>query len=285
MLTIGTLPKAFIGHIGVIQRNAILSWLALETRPQVILFGNEEGTADIARELHLIHVPDVPKNHLDTPYFAPLMQMLEEKATGEFLCFSNCDILLFKDLMPAIGVVAESFPQFLLVGECMNLDVRRHIDFTSDWELPIRAEIREKGKWRGVCADFFVYTRGLFHPPEALVAGRPYYDNWMMWEARRLGIPFINGTSVITSVHQNHFYAAVAGETSGSHKGSEANDNLKILGGNSHVYWTTDATHILTPQGLKLSFNGRFLIRRRIGNIVKKLKYFVIDTLRFLRLR
>ena len=31
MLTIFTIPKPFIGHIGVIQRNAIMSWLASDS--------------------------------------------------------------------------------------------------------------------------------------------------------------------------------------------------------------------------------------------------------------
>ena len=32
MLTIFTIPKPFVGHIGVIQRNAIISWLNLSPK-------------------------------------------------------------------------------------------------------------------------------------------------------------------------------------------------------------------------------------------------------------
>jgi hypothetical protein len=41
MLTIFSVPKAFLGHIGVIQRNALVSWMRLGEEVQVILLGND----------------------------------------------------------------------------------------------------------------------------------------------------------------------------------------------------------------------------------------------------
>ena len=49
LLTIFATPKRFQGHIGVIQRNAIASWTHLKPKPEIILFGTDEGTAEIAR--------------------------------------------------------------------------------------------------------------------------------------------------------------------------------------------------------------------------------------------
>ena len=48
MLTLFSTPKPFRGHIAVIQTNAIRSWLELEPACEVILFGDEEGTAEVA---------------------------------------------------------------------------------------------------------------------------------------------------------------------------------------------------------------------------------------------
>ena len=53
MLSMFALPKPFKGHIGVIQRNAIASWARLPSKPEIILFGDEEGTAQAARDLSL----------------------------------------------------------------------------------------------------------------------------------------------------------------------------------------------------------------------------------------
>src|SRR5438552_3655793 len=47
-LTILAVPKAFNGHIGVIQRNAISSWTVLSPRPDIRLYGTEDGMAKAA---------------------------------------------------------------------------------------------------------------------------------------------------------------------------------------------------------------------------------------------
>jgi hypothetical protein len=59
VLTIFTIAKPFHGHIDVIQANAINSWLRLCPQPEIILFGNDEGTASTASQLGVRYVPDV----------------------------------------------------------------------------------------------------------------------------------------------------------------------------------------------------------------------------------
>jgi hypothetical protein len=61
-ITIFAIPKAFRGHIGVIQRNAIEAWTQMRPAPQVLLFGDDEGVADVARDLGVRHVPQVQRN-------------------------------------------------------------------------------------------------------------------------------------------------------------------------------------------------------------------------------
>ena len=46
--TFFAMPKAFRGHVGMIQRNAIGSWLRLTPRPEILLFGDDEGIAEFA---------------------------------------------------------------------------------------------------------------------------------------------------------------------------------------------------------------------------------------------
>jgi hypothetical protein len=50
MLTIFTIPKPFRGHIEVIQRNAIESWLRLRPQCEIILCGDDPGVAEAASE-------------------------------------------------------------------------------------------------------------------------------------------------------------------------------------------------------------------------------------------
>ena len=51
MFTIFAVPKPFQGHIGLIQENAIRSWVALDADHEVILLGDEDGTAEVSRRL------------------------------------------------------------------------------------------------------------------------------------------------------------------------------------------------------------------------------------------
>ena len=62
MITVFSTLKPFRGHIGVIQRNALQSWARLHEDVDVVLFGDDEGTAEAARDMGFRHVPAVPRN-------------------------------------------------------------------------------------------------------------------------------------------------------------------------------------------------------------------------------
>ena len=53
MLTIFTTPKPFVGQAATQQRNAIVSWTLLRPRPEIVVFGDEEGAERICKELDL----------------------------------------------------------------------------------------------------------------------------------------------------------------------------------------------------------------------------------------
>lgn len=286
MITIATLPKPFLGHIGIIQRNAIGAWLRMTPRPRVILFGNEEGTAEAAKAFGVDHVPHPKLNEYGTPYLSDVFATAQQMAPTNILCYSNCDIILFQDLIPAIEKAQTAFGQFLLVGECMNLDVKTPIDFGDPrWEENLRAFMREKGKRRGINADYFVFTKGLYPDPPPLILGRAYFDNWAIWEARRKRVPVIDATGFATAIHQNHYYSAVPGETRESHNGIEAQRNLDILGGKPRVYWITDRTHLVSAKGVARDWEATLMLRRRWKGAVKKAKYLILDALKAVKLR
>ena len=64
MLTLLTTAKAFEGHRGVIQRNALKSWKQLHPEIEIILVGDDAGGAEIANELGFPHEPFVERNKL-----------------------------------------------------------------------------------------------------------------------------------------------------------------------------------------------------------------------------
>src|SRR5215831_18620369 len=102
MLTFFTTPKPFVGHIAVIQRNALQSWKCLHPGVEVILFGNDEGAAATCREFGIRHVPEVRRNEYGTTYVASIFDQAQEIAVHDALCYVNCDILLMADFRVAV---------------------------------------------------------------------------------------------------------------------------------------------------------------------------------------
>src|SRR6266478_1461309 len=106
MLTILSVPKPFKGHIATIQRNAIRSWLALRPQPQVILFADEEGTAETAAEMGVQHVPAVIRNDHGTPLMDGVIQEGRRLSRQPLLCYINGDIILTSEFVRAMGMVS-----------------------------------------------------------------------------------------------------------------------------------------------------------------------------------
>lgn len=95
MLTLFAIPKAFRGHTGAIQRNAVGSWARLGRDARVILFGGEAGMAEVARESHVEYVPEVARNEFGTPLVSALFHEARKLSAHEVLCYVNSDVILY----------------------------------------------------------------------------------------------------------------------------------------------------------------------------------------------
>jgi hypothetical protein len=262
MLTIFTTPKPFRGHFAVIQRNAIRSWTLLRPPCEVILLGDEEGTAEIASEFCLRHVPDVARNNHGTPLVSDLFEKAQQLSVHNILCYVNCDIILMSDFMQAAQRVINRKRRFLLVGQRWNLDVKETLEFKSDWEEKLRAEVRKIGRLGDESAiDFFFFPRGLWGEIPPFAIGRPRWDNWMLYRARSLGAPLIDATPVVIAVHQNHDYSHHPLGADGVWGGDEAFNNEALGGGAVHRFNFKDATHSLTKERLRLTYDRDHLFR------------------------
>jgi hypothetical protein len=252
MMTIFALPKPFRGHINVIQRNAITSWTRLSPRPEIILFGNEEGTAEIARELGLRHVPDVRCNERGTPLVNDLFEKAQDLATSGTLCYVNADILLLSDFMKAVEEVASWRDRFLLVGRRTSLDLDQLQDFASpESEARLRRLALEKGILGPPNAiDYFVFSSGLYVGVLPLALGRPYFDNWLIWRARSLKAPVVDASAAVLAIHQNHDYSYHPQGLAGIWASGDTVNNLGLVG-KRRVFTLDDATHKLAANGFE----------------------------------
>ena len=207
LLTIFATPKKFEGHIGVIQRNAIESWTRMRPQPEIILFGTDAGTAEIAAEFGLRHVPTVKCNEWGTPLVSDLFEQAEHLGQTKVLAYVNSDIILFDDFAQAIGRVAAAGHNFLMVGRRTDVDVKEPVDFRSDWAPALREHAHRDGVLQiARSIDYFAFSRGLYPAMPPLAIGRFWWDNWLLWKARAVGATVVDASRGVLAVHQNHDY-------------------------------------------------------------------------------
>jgi hypothetical protein len=254
MLTFFTTAKPFVGHSAIIQRNALKSWTLLHPDAEVILFGDDEGAAAVARELKIRHEPHVEKNELGTNRVDYIFSRAQQIARHDFLCYSNCDIIFLPDFPRALERVKERHSRFLVLGRRWDTDVKQPIDFSEvDWADKARnralAENKQRPPW---FIDYFAFSRGVFGadlPP--LLIGRAGWDNWMVWKGIVSGNAVVDVSGAVVAIHQNHDYLHHPKGKAGVYDGEEANRNFRLAGGWKHMRTIADAPLVLSSDRLK----------------------------------
>jgi hypothetical protein len=253
MLTFFTTAKPFAGHNGVIQRNALKSWIRVHPDAEVILFGDDDGSARVARELGIRHEPHTEKNEAGSTRMDYMFARAQAIARHDVLCYSNCDIIFLPDLRPAVERVLAARKEFLMVGRRWDTDVTEPWEFESeDWQERIRHLVSQTGRQRPPdWIDYFVFSRGFFGDLPPLVMGRVFWDNWTVWKALEMGKPVVNASRAVLAVHQNHDYGHHPRGKAGVWHGEEADANHKVAGGWRHLRTIADATEVMGRDGLK----------------------------------
>lgn len=275
MITIFAIPKAFKGHTGIIQRNAIQSWTKLNPACEVILYGDDEGTAEAAAQYGVRHIPDIRRNEFGTPLLNTLFEKTQEIAANDIICYVNGDIMLVDDFLKAVKKVATVKKEFLLVGRRWNIDVDEPIVFDGDWERRVKAHVRDRGVLYGIDGiDYFVFRRGTLGDLPPFAVGRPGWDGWMIYNALKKRLPVIDATRAITCIHQNHDYNHLKNQDNRFGRGPEATHNRVIAGGMDNLYSLYDANWRLDGSLLRPTvfwrlrrpthkFVSRYILRRK----------------------
>ena len=278
MLTIFTTAKPFRGHIGVIQTNAIQSWLSLRPECEVILFGNEEGAVEVASRFGIRHIAEVECSEHGTPLISSMFRAAQDVAQYQLMCYINADIILLGDFLPAIRQI--QMPSFLIVGQRWDVDLTEPLDFTKpDWEAHLRARITGEGKLHPKSGiDYFVFPSGLYEDIPPFAIGRGGWDNWLIYRARLLKVPVIDATKAITAVHQNHDYSHIPTGETGVWKGPESLRNLELARGGEYAFTLEYVTWLLIPQGLRraLTMRNIYFRMRAIPMLYPYLHFLVV---------
>jgi hypothetical protein len=248
MITFFTTAKPFAGHNGVIQRNALKSWTLVHPDVEVILFGNEDGVAQVCAEFGLRHEARVERHESGLKYVPYLFARAQAVARHEYLCYVNCDIILLQDFALSFERVRAKMADFLMIGRRWDTDITKPVDFAKpQWQQETRKVALNSGIHQiPSFIDYFCFHKGLYRDIPPLVVGRNYWDHWLVWNALTMPVPVIDCSRAVVAVHQNHDYAYSPSGSAGTHSDELAMRNKQLGGHGECLRSIRDATHIIT---------------------------------------
>ena len=246
MLTLLTVPKPFVGHSDVIQQNALASWRRLGADIDILLCGNDEGTAAAAQRHGAQHLSDIRCNDYGTPFMDSIFTQAAAHARYSTLCFINTDIILLPDFRDAVEHLDVS--KLFVIGRRIDVEITTPLNFDHrDWAVEMRDFAHSTGRLRGPnLIDYFLFSRRdelVQWPP--LLIGRGVWDNWFVNRARDCGLILVDATPSINALHQAHDYAHVKDVRDGGWEGPESDWNRRLVGEAKNIGAITDATGVL----------------------------------------
>jgi hypothetical protein len=268
MLSLFTIPKPFAGEISRLQRNAIGSWRACAPDADIMLLGDDDGVADCAHAFGASHIPDVQRNSWGTPRVDDCFARAAQVARYGLLCYINADIILTHSFFEAVTKLQKLRSPFLAVSQRWDLEVTATIDFSDpQWESRIRQDAAAHGQLHSLSGiDFFLARKDFWKAIPPFGVGRTMWDNWFIYDARARGAMVIDATPSVQIIHQNHDYGHHPAGWKGVWEGPEALYNQELAGGIKHYFTIEDATHWLTPAGIRPILRPN-RIRRRIQQL------------------
>jgi hypothetical protein len=147
--------------------------------------------------------------------------------------------------------VAERLQSFLIVGQRWDVTIEADPFTGGDWQGRMRSLLQDGGELHPpMGSDYFVFPSNQFQHIPNFALGRAGWDNWMIYEARRLRIPVVDATEAITVIHQEHGYAHLPGGQP-HYRHPESELNVALAGGMQTMFRLRDADWKLRKGQLK----------------------------------
>ncbi len=238
LITVFSAPKPFTDpHIATIQRNAITSWTKLPD-VAVVLLGDEPGLAEIATELGLIHIREIPRSPSGAPRMDAMFRLARESSPSQMYAIVNADIILFDDLVTAAKNVSAKLEKFVVMGQRWDWEQTTLLDFSAGWQASLRSKVKSQGELhRPAGSDYFLFPLSTFVEIPPFIIGRAGWDNWMIYHALKSGFPAIDATADVMIIHQNHNYSHLPGGQP-HYKHPETKTNIQLAGGRPMTRFT-----------------------------------------------
>lgn len=251
--------RPFRADIAEVQLNAIRSWLAIRPRCEIILVDDEEGTTAAAtRGLDVRVVTEVKRSGLGAPLLDDLLRVGAVHARHEILAYNTADVMLPPDFATKVRQchdLMQGRPYLAVAG---RWDLSRPVSIAfdrADWWSSVQAAVRAHGKPHGHTAlDLWVYPQEFKLPVPPFPIGRCATDSWVVYWARREGIPVIDMTGELMLVHQFHNRVAKRSPLFYAEQlecirlfDNIAENGMSLL----DTDWVFEGGHIRRPRGLR----------------------------------
>jgi len=245
MLTVFTTPKPFTGVTAIHQHNAIGSWLALGA--EVILFKSDELFNGAYHEW------DIRCNENGLPFVDAMYSRAQQLAPTDILVHANADVVFVSDILDVVERADLALSEFLMCGQRWDVDLDEPLDFEGDWEETVLRATVDTGELHSVSGkDWFAFKRPLRLEIPPLLIGRAGWDNWLLDTAVKVGIPVIDATPVVNTIHPRHDYSHLPGGVQEAHiNGAEAMYNKTLANVPTNKGRISEATWVMTPDELK----------------------------------
>ncbi|MDP1562355.1 MAG: hypothetical protein Q8M16_13330 [Pirellulaceae bacterium] len=262
-LCLFSIPKPLQGSTERLQRNAFESWRRLGATVEVVLLGDEHGVAEAAREYGFLHWPQLNRNSLGTPLINHAWTAVRQATTARQFLYANADILFDQNLLTA-ATILDDWPmnRYLAIGQRIETNLDSEIRDWSDERLRdwIQRQRIERQRASIVCKDYFLFPRHLYLDVPDFAVGRGNWDNWVVYDAHRSGVPVVDLTRQVVALHQPHDHLHSGGRRQAYVVGAEARENQRLAGGR-HLLIGSHASHFLDEHGQVVRMGWRWLPR------------------------
>ena len=207
--TVFSCPRAMEDVHLLRQTNAILSWLNMEPKPEVLLMGDDPGVSEFAKTHGCQNVP-VKRNDYGTPLVNDIFKQGQLASSNTVMVYINADIIVEPHLGQVLLNVHNNFRDhtFFMVGRRWDMKVEEYINFEDKrWPEILMAQCRASGGYlrnHGAIDAFGFHNPCLFFKEmEDFAVGRSGWDNWIVSKALQRGLNVVETTAAVNMFHQN----------------------------------------------------------------------------------
>jgi hypothetical protein len=198
-----TIPRSFKYPYLNSQLNTINAIKRYNPDSKIVLYSDDPGVYDFANNNNCI-APSIVKKNGHLPLVNCALIFANDLFPESYVCFINSDILVLTNLNNILETMSIKFKKYMCICYRTEVIVNKVMNDNDFVQILNNTDNLNNGKHTAM--DFFLLSPGLVNDIEMpnFSVGRPGWDSWLSCRIRRLSIPLIDISNVVTIAHQDH---------------------------------------------------------------------------------